>query len=222
MNVKWVKGLFIFAAGFAIGAVGTRQYLKTKYQKYAEGEIQEIKAMYDEKHGELDIASMYPSSIVAENPFGDEYTQRLKDILDARITIKHKDVDENKTKAAIKSSIETRQLYDKQVNDFGYSDGDYQRTDTPYIISPDMYGEYDDYEQADLIYYDDKVVADDAGAILSDEEVNEVVGLESLNHFGEYEEDAVYVRNDRLKCDYEIVRDEQTYEEMLVDQPWRR
>ena len=41
----------------------------------------------------LDIASMHPSSIVAEKLFGDEYTQRFKDILDARIAIKHKDFD---------------------------------------------------------------------------------------------------------------------------------
>lgn len=39
----------------------------------------------------LDIASMHPSSIVAENLFGDVYTQRFKEILDARIAIKHKD-----------------------------------------------------------------------------------------------------------------------------------
>lgn len=41
----------------------------------------------------LDIASMHPSSIVAENLFGDEYTKRFKEILDARIAIKHKDFD---------------------------------------------------------------------------------------------------------------------------------
>ena len=39
----------------------------------------------------LDIASMHPSSIVAEDLFGKEYTKRFKDILDARIAIKHKD-----------------------------------------------------------------------------------------------------------------------------------
>ena len=39
----------------------------------------------------LDIASMHPSSIVAEELFGPEYTKRFKDILDARIAIKHKD-----------------------------------------------------------------------------------------------------------------------------------
>ena len=41
----------------------------------------------------LDIASMHPSSIVAENLFGDTYTARFKEILDARIAIKHKDFD---------------------------------------------------------------------------------------------------------------------------------
>lgn len=45
----------------------------------------------------LDIASMHPSSIVAENLFGDEYTKRFKDILDARIAIKHKDFEKAKT-----------------------------------------------------------------------------------------------------------------------------
>lgn len=43
-----------------------------------------------------DIASMHPSSIIAENLFG-PYTQRFKDILDARIAIKHKDFDKAKT-----------------------------------------------------------------------------------------------------------------------------
>lgn len=44
----------------------------------------------------LDIASMHPSSIVAENLFGDEYTARFKEILDARIAIKHIDFDKAK------------------------------------------------------------------------------------------------------------------------------
>lgn len=39
----------------------------------------------------LDLASMYPNSIIAMNYFG-EYTQNYKDILDARIAIKHGDL----------------------------------------------------------------------------------------------------------------------------------
>lgn len=40
----------------------------------------------------LDVASMHPNSAIAMNVFG-EYTQHFKDILDARIAIKHKDYD---------------------------------------------------------------------------------------------------------------------------------
>ena len=46
--------------------------------------------------GLLDIASMHPSSIVAENLFG-EYTKRFEEILNARIAIKHGDFDKAKT-----------------------------------------------------------------------------------------------------------------------------
>lgn len=41
----------------------------------------------------LDITSLHPSSILAMNCFGDEYTIRFKEILDARVAIKHKDFD---------------------------------------------------------------------------------------------------------------------------------
>ena len=44
----------------------------------------------------LDIASMHPSSIVAEELFGPEYTKRFNDILQARIAIKHKEFDKAK------------------------------------------------------------------------------------------------------------------------------
>jgi len=41
----------------------------------------------------LDIASMHPHSIKAENLFGDIYTKRFVDLLDVRIYIKHKEYD---------------------------------------------------------------------------------------------------------------------------------
>lgn len=44
----------------------------------------------------FDVASMHPSSIIAENLFG-PYTKNFKDILEARIAIKHKDFDKAKS-----------------------------------------------------------------------------------------------------------------------------
>jgi len=44
----------------------------------------------------LDIASMHPSSIIAEELFGKQYTKRFKELVEARIAIKHKDFDKAK------------------------------------------------------------------------------------------------------------------------------
>lgn len=41
----------------------------------------------------LDVASMHPTSIISLNLFGDEYTPKFKDMLDARLAIKRKDYD---------------------------------------------------------------------------------------------------------------------------------
>lgn len=45
----------------------------------------------------LDIASMHPSSIIAEQLFGEIYTKNFADIRDARIAIKHRDFDKART-----------------------------------------------------------------------------------------------------------------------------
>lgn len=45
--------------------------------------------------------------------------------------------------------------------------------------------------------------------------VDEIVGEESLDHFGEYEEDTVYVRNEELETDFEILKDDSNYRDML-------
>ena len=47
----------------------------------------------------LDVASLHPHSIIAMNCFG-EYTQNFKDLLDARMYIKHKDFDKARTMLA--------------------------------------------------------------------------------------------------------------------------
>ena len=80
----------------------------------------------------------------------------------------------------------------------------------PYVISPEEYGEIDDYNLYSYTYYADKVLADEYNEPIED--VDSIIGLESLKHFGEYGDDSVYVRNDELKADYEILLDDEKYE----------
>ena len=43
-----------------------------------------------------------------------------------------------------------------------------------------------------------------------------MVGLDSLTHFGQYEDDSVYVRNDERMTDYEILLDIRGYWELVA------
>lgn len=85
--------------------------------------------------------------------------------------------------------------------------------DKPYVISPEEI--YDsEYNTETLTYWDDGVVTNDEDIMLSDDEIEELIGKDSLNHFGEYEDDSVFVRNDRLRTDYEILEDSRPYGEV--------
>ena len=77
----------------------------------------------------------------------------------------------------------------------------------PYIITPDEFGDREDegYDTVSLVYYSDGILTDDVDQLVED--VDDTVGLESLNHIGEYEDDSVFVRDERKKVDYEILKD---------------
>lgn len=107
--------------------------------------------------------------------------------------------------------------YENIIKKESYSDANCKKEekiiDEPYIISPEEFGEMHDYETVSLTYYDDGILADDNDEMVED--VEEVVGVDFFSHFGEYEDDSVFVRNDRLRCDYEILLDHQKYSDVV-------
>lgn len=86
-----------------------------------------------------------------------------------------------------------------------------------YVISPEAFGECG-YETESLTYYADKVlVYNTTNEIITD--VNGLVGRNSLNTFGEYEEDSVFVRNEIKKTDFEILLDVRNYSDVVKRKP---
>lgn len=85
----------------------------------------------------------------------------------------------------------------------------------PYLIAPEEFATRDDYEILTLTYYKDDVLTDEFDEPIYD--IDGTVGEESLNHFGDYEDDpdAVYVRNEELMTDYEILLDEREYSSIV-------
>lgn len=88
----------------------------------------------------------------------------------------------------------------------------------PYVIPPEEFGEADGYSELSFTFYADQILTDENDRVIED--VDRIVGVESLNHFGEYEEDAIHVRNERLRCDYEILLDPRKYDDVLKENPY--
>ena len=66
------------------------------------------------------------------------------------------------------------------------------------------------YQSESLTLYACGTLTDDFDNPIED--VPAMVG-DALDHFGEYEDDSVFVRNDQYKCNYEICKDVRTYEQ---------
>ena len=81
----------------------------------------------------------------------------------------------------------------------------------PYVISPKEFDE-EGYETISLTYYADGVLADEQNFPIED--IEDTVGNDALNSFGEYEDDSVFVRDDDKGIDYEILLDNRKYSEL--------
>lgn len=190
----------LFSLGFIIGAASGATLawylLKDKYETLAQEEIDSVKEVFARREQEMKDETVKRN--VAE---GIKDSDRTKPDL--------KEYAEQ-----LKKNGYTR-YSDLSADDEGVSD----KQTKPYVIPPEQFGDDENYDQISLTYYADGVLADENDEVIDD--VEETVGIESLNHFGEYEDDSVFVRNDTRKCDYEILLDQRTYSEVAEEMPQR-
>ena len=190
--------IVIFVAGAAVGSLASWQLLKTKYERIAQEEIASVKAVYSYKE--------------AGEAFGEGVKEGIENV--------------EKEESPEECIPTVKDLYSSMVEKAGYvnysdvkmpevkTKEEVNNVDKPYVISPEEFGELEDYDKIGLTYYADGALAtDDTNELVDD--VDNIVGIDSLDTFGDYEDDAVHVRNDRLKCDYEILKDVRNYTDTL-------
>lgn len=103
---------------------------------------------------------------------------------------------------------------DSEPNEKFFGDPDAE----PVIIRPEEFGEDSSYETMTLLSYTDGLVSDDAFELIED--VRGAIG-DAVQHMGEFEEDVIHVRNDRLKVYYEVLRSEKSYQDdILRERPY--
>lgn len=167
--------------------------------------------------------------MTAQKLLKDKYEQLAQDEIDSvkavfckHETVKGEKPTETGADSAPKANTHEKVNYRKYGESLKYiqKQEEPQMEMKPQIISPDEFGEQDGYDEISLTYYADKTLTDDRDHPMDEDEIEETVGRDSLKHFGEYEPDSVFVRNDRLKADYEILMDSRTYAQVLEEKPW--
>lgn len=198
MKCKFINVL-MFSVGAAIGSAVTWKVVKTKYEKIAQEEIDSVKEAFTDRLANLQEQVDDYSEADAAEERADRASQinwnELEDLDEEDIGLEGDDL------------AEYAQLASIYTNEKG---GAKSMAKKPYVISPDDFGELDDYNRISLTYYADGIVEDEDREIVND--VDEIIGEDSLTHFGEYEDDSVFVRNDYLRTDFEILKDYRSYD----------
>lgn len=191
-----VTGIVAFLAGAALGSGVTWYVVKTKYERIAQDEIDSVKEVFSKKR----------ASLSDEKKSEIEFEQVDISEVPEENDPSEEDISEDKNRD-----------YIHYINTNKYSSEEENVAEKPYVISPDEVGDNPEYPLYSLTYYADHILADDWDEIVED--VEETVGFESLTHFGEYEDDSVFVRNDQRACDYEILLDSRRYEDVRKNNP---
>lgn len=185
-----LSNILIFTVGAAIGSVVTWKLIKNKYEQIAKEEIDSVKEVFSRRKDE----------IISDEKRDDDF-EEYHNI--TSLYSKESDEEEDEDEDEDEDEEEVQEVK-KQVK-------------KPYVISPDEFGEMDEYDAISLNYYADGVLTNDWDEVI--ENVDDIVGIDSLNHFGEYEEDSVFVRNDTLQADYEILKDVRNYSDVVDTDP---
>lgn len=199
--------------GYFAGAFITKRKMTAEKEK----EIAEIRSIYINKTKEKETdtseekkeVKSEPENVtthISENPDLKEAAMKiLKD--EAKTIIKEQGYSSDPDRGPLDDDEEFEE--DESILE-KMKKNEEKSMEVSYVISPSEFGEAD-YEEIELTYYADGVLAEDR-EIIDDPEF--VVGPNALDSFGEYEEDTVYVRNDARRCDYVILKDFRNYSEL--------
>lgn len=219
MNKK-LFGAFLFTAGAAIGAVVTWKIVKTKYEEIAQEEIDSVKEEYNTLKNLMQKEVAACRKLIDANKTDEDETQEADDEYypddDERDFTEHEKemVDYYKLSSRYRSSANENSENDDNCKEGDNGDEDYlDGPNGPYVITPEEFNSSPPgFNVQPLDYFADGVLADGWGVKL---DIDETIGEDSIEHFGEYADGILYVRNERNEIDYEVTLDPRTYDEAV-------
>ena len=205
--MKTLKTILIVIASAGISGAAGYFIAKEKYEKKADEEIESVKKAFNEHLNELTKSGEKIDIPMTRNG----YSKYSKKKLSEKKTKKESDREPLPTDPVVvdnyidySAPYRTSSKNVKTEKKFVEDEKGAASNDEPYIISPDDFMA-SSYESSTLLYYADGVLADSDNNVISS--YIGLIGPKALNSFGQYQEDTVFVRNDKLKTDFEIILD---------------
>lgn len=192
-----MKNLLCFVAGAAIGSVVTWKLIEKKYKDLADEEIESVIETFKNRKPRITKDEVKETVEKVINKFK-EPKETVEDIVTAE-----------------GYSIENEEEIDEDDESNYTVDVDPGvEVIVPYVITPEQFGEYNEYGTKTLTYYADNVLTDEIDNPITSDEMVTMIGPDALDHFGEYEDDSVYIRDEMNEMDYEILKSEKTFSEI--------
>lgn len=193
MRSSLLSKLCIFIGGALVGSSVTYLVVKNKYEKLIDEEIESVKETYENAYGEKAKTAKLVENMDGESNPRERNRKAYEDLIK-----QYKNNETEKDEDDEEGDEDEMRDMDDMIE--------------PYVITPDEYGD-SGYETVCLTLYADGVIEDDDGDMWSDDDIDELLGRDSLSHMGENvdDPDVIYVRNENEGIDYEIARDVDKY-----------
>lgn len=148
----------------------------------------------EEKRADEDIESMRI-----------HYQEKLAEVEEMKKKIESTEEERELSLESIRKGLHTINAETERVMEHDKKEEETKTVPKYKIVPPEELWERD-YPTISLTYYEgDKVLADESNKEISN--VTDLVPEDFAEHFGEFEKDSVYVRNDDLCVFYEILKD---------------
>jgi hypothetical protein len=215
---RFLKGSLIFLGGVALGALGAWALSTRKYETEIDGYLCKI----NDLSGDGNINDREPEEVVEtqeQTTVMREHEEKVLILPRDRYKKVVRNLGYNKGDMPDPAEFESPRD-DEDEEDYEYEQRRYEpnSSEKPYVISIDEYSEENThYDKITLYFYeDDEVLTEDDEEAIDDP--NALVGDYALNCFGENSGDpeVVYVRNERLQIDYEVIRLSKSYQETVL------
>jgi len=215
-----------FTAGLLVGAAGAyllaKKQLESYYSDVAQRDIDTMKEHYSVTRKE-GIYSTPDQAVAARH--GEAYVKTVENLGYSKLpthTTLGDAPESEEDDLSEEDSVVAVNVFD-DVNGLNEEEVETRDPDHPYVLDIDEFMEQDIvvdgkiYNKSTVTYFDgDNTLIDEREEVIPD--IERTVGIDNMTRFGHKSKDksVVYVRNERLETDFEVLLDQTSYTETVL------